>query len=317
MGKEASDHKFRRARSRILYQMTAILMVLLLASGIAIFFLVRGSQERLINRSIDKVVQVDAESISGVYDFLIDMYTPEIMEYAVDFNVDEQQAAIKEKRFTEFQKYVNGVFKGMVAGGLLCLDKFMLIATEPPITDKPMLFACSDEGLVYNLEVPKYLIDAIEEEKPYIWMENGIPELGRKDEQLIVIKSIRESMKPHLEHLTGFVAVGIKPMHEQMASINDFYDKEKRNTNIFLLIAVVSSIVGAILITFILFSYLIRKKITGPIDELSAVAEEVLEGNLDVEIEVRKGEEFEGLKRAFKAMVESFRKILARSVGEE
>jgi len=61
----------------------------------------------------------------------------------------------------------------------------------------------------------------------------------------------------------------------------------------------------------------IGKRITRPIDELSAAAEEVMEGNLDVEIEVRRGEEFEGLKRAFKDMVESFRRYIAKSVGEE
>ena len=49
-------------------------------------------------------------------------------------------------------------------------------------------------------------------------MEDGIPELGLEDEYLIVI--IRKNF-PQYNLLTGFV--GIKPMHDEVAAINDFY----------------------------------------------------------------------------------------------
>ena len=39
-------------------------------------------------------------------------------------------------------------------------------------------------------------------------------------------------------------------------------------------------------------------------------------GNLDVNIEVHEGEEFEGLQYAFREMVESFRAFMAKAVGE-
>jgi hypothetical protein len=42
-----------------------------------------------------------------------------------------------------------------------------------------------------------------------------------------------------------------------------------------------------------------------------------MEGNLDVEIIVREGEDFEGLKRVFKQMVDSIRLMIERSTGEE
>ena len=106
-------------------------------------------------------------------------------------------------------------------------------------------------------------------------------------------------------------------MAEKIASINKFYDEERNKINLMLWETMLISIVVAILITFFVLSYLIRKRITEPIDELFAAAEEVMEGNLDVQIEVKEGEEFEGLKRAFKEMVESFRKYIAESVGEE
>jgi len=71
------------------------------------------------------------------------------------------------------------------------------------------------------------------------------------------------------------------------------------------------------IISFFVLSYLIRKRITEPIDELAATAEEVMQGDLEVEAKVHEGGEFEGLERAFKEMVDSFRKYIARSVGEE
>ena len=72
-----------------------------------------------------------------------------------------------------------------------------------------------------------------------------------------------------------------------------------------------------IIITFFVLSYLIRRRITEPIEELAAAAGEVMEGNLDVEIKVHEGGNFEVLERAFKAMVEDWRTYIAKSVGEE
>jgi len=42
-----------------------------------------------------------------------------------------------------------------------------------------------------------------------------------------------------------------------------------------------------------------------------------MEGNLDVDVEVHKGGDFENLERAFKEMVDSIRKYIAKSTGEE
>jgi nitrogen fixation/metabolism regulation signal transduction histidine kinase len=52
------------------------------------------------------------------------------------------------------------------------------------------------------------------------------------------------------------------------------------------------------------------------VDELSAAAKEVMEGNLDFEIEIYKGEEFEGLKYAFKELLDAFRSIISQSVED-
>ena len=70
-------------------------------------------------------------------------------------------------------------------------------------------------------------------------------------------------------------------------------------------------------ISFFVLSYMIRRRITEPVDQLAAAAEQINEGNLDVDIAVHEGGEFEGLERAFKQMVDSWRTYIDKSVGEE
>jgi nitrogen fixation/metabolism regulation signal transduction histidine kinase len=106
-------------------------------------------------------------------------------------------------------------------------------------------------------------------------------------------------------------------MQEKIDSINAFYDSERNSISLTLGLVVLISIIVVALITFFLLNYLIRKRITEPVDELAAAAEQVMQGNLDVEITVHEGGDFEGLERAFREMVESFRKYIARSTGEE
>jgi nitrogen fixation/metabolism regulation signal transduction histidine kinase len=79
---------------------------------------------------------------------------------------------------------------------------------------------------------------------------------------------------------------------------------------------VISVFVVAI-ISFFILSLMLRKRITEPIDELAATAEEVMQGNLDVEVAVHEGGEFEGLEGAFKEMVEDFRRFIARSMDDQ
>ena len=70
------------------------------------------------------------------------------------------------------------------------------------------------------------------------------------------------------------------------------------------------------LITFFILKRMIYKQITQPIDELTAVAGEVMDGNLDLEIDIREGEEFETLKRAFLEMLESILTVVNKSIGK-
>lgn len=90
---------------------------------------------------------------------------------------------------------------------------------------------------------------------------------------------------------------------------------ERRRADIYLGGILVGSIIIVILITFFFLNYLINKQIVRPVKELSAAAAKVLEGDLDVAVDVQEGEELEDLKRAFNEMLESLRNMITKSVG--
>lgn len=311
--KELQKHeRLRRKRSRILYEITALIVVVLLASGLATFFLVRASQNRLINKSKDKLIQTEAENISSSFDYIINLLTPVIMEKALSIGIQDYAKAFAQGRVTETQDFVNQKIGAIVESGTLGISYTLLIIAKWDVFTTSFLFASSEPDLVYNWDVPEYLSKAINEGTSYILMEDGIPELGLKGEQLIIIRKIED---PVMDYVVGFV--GVKPMGEEIAAIDEFYNTEKKDISIILGLVIIGSILVVILLIFFVLNYLIKKQITEPMDELATAAEQVMEGNLDVEIEIREGEEFEGLKLAFKEMVESIRKYISRSVGED
>ena len=130
------------------------------------------------------------------------------------------------------------------------------------------------------------------------------------DETLVFIK-----IRQIIGSSSAYVAT--VSLHDKVVTINDFYNKQKRDSAILLVLIVLISALLLSLLSFFALRHLIRKFITKPIDELSTVADEVIEGNLDVEIEIRSGEEFEGLKTAFRELLETFRTTISKSVSDE
>ena len=86
-----------------------------------------------------------------------------------------------------------------------------------------------------------------------------------------------------------FAYVSVIPMQEKFDTINAFYDNGRQSLNIALGLVILVSVLAVTLITFFVLSYLIRRRITEPVDELAAAADEVMQGNLDVEIKVDEG----------------------------
>lgn len=111
--------------------------------------------------------------------------------------------------------------------------------------------------------------------------------------------------------------VFVMPMQGHMDAINAFYDEKRNDLSLTLGLSVFLSVIAVIIVTFFVLNYLIRKRITEPIDLLASEAKEVMECNLDVDIKVHEGGEFQGLERAFKEMVTSIQRFIERSIREE
>ncbi len=308
METHSSSGKLKKRRSRILYEITTLLVVIFLVFGLLALFVFRSSENRLINKSIEKLKETEANNLSSAYSYVFTSRGQEIMEIGKRTDPQEYITAITTGVPGNFQNSVSAVLKGMVDAGMLGMESNMFIFTRLPMTPKPVVFASSDQDLVLSWQVPDWLADAIDEDKGSVWMDKGIPELGLQGEYLVTINRIDI---PDRGVVGGFV--GIKSMQEQVAAIKDFYNQDKQDTNLLLLLLIIGSIIVIVAITFLVLSRLIRKRITEPIDELSTAAERVLEGDLDVQITTRKGEEFEPLKLAFKSMVDEFRKLITRA----
>jgi len=313
MGNHKKGSRYERARSRILIQTTMLIAIVVILVGIGTFFLLRNSQQNLADKFINSLVQAESRNLSSSYDYIAQILFPEYVEEFGATDPMELSRDLQEGRLSDIQKILNADLKGMIDSGFLELEEVQIIVEPSAFTPEAFIFASSDESLVYNLDVPEYIASALEEGDTYIWREDGAPELGLEDEYLVTIGRVESPFSAGLY----FAYVGYKPMHEEVTAITDFFDDEVSSANLMLATVLGLSIVLILLVSFFLLNYLIRKRITEPIDELSADVEEVMQGDLDVDIMVHDGGEFEGLQLAFKEMVEGFRGYIARSVGEK
>ena len=313
MGKRKKGSRYERARSRILIQTTALITIVVILVGIGTFFLLRNSQQNLADKCIDSLIQTEAGNFSSSYDYIARLLFPEYVERYGATYAAELARDLQEERLSHIQKDLNTDLKGMIDAGFLELENVQVIVEPSTFIPEAFIFASSDESLVYNMEVPEYIASALEEGETYVWKEDGIPELGLEDEYLVTIGRVESPFSAGLY----FAYVGFKPMHEEVATITSFFDDEVSSANLMLAMVLGISLVLILLVTFFLLNYLIHKRITEPMDELSADVEEVMQGDLDVDIKVYEGGEFEGLQLAFKEMVEGFRGYIARSVGEK
>ncbi len=310
---KAEKPEFKSRRSRMLYQVTALIVAVLIISGLVTFFLVRNSQEKLIEKSIDKVITTEVENLSNTFDYLISTMVVAQAEMLNVQDVMAFSADILAGKITDVQRYAIDQYKAMVDSGFFGMEYIILILPSSGLITEPFIMAANDESLIYNWELPDYMAQAMNEGESYLLLEEGLPELGLEDAQLVIFTHTPSPFIPDYD----VVNVSIIPMQERIDSINAFYDSERNSVSLTLGLVVLISIFAVVLITFFLLSYLIRKRITEPVDELAAAAEQVMQGNLDVEITVHEGGDFEGLERAFREMVLSFRKYIAKATGEE
>ena len=297
---------FKRKRSRVLFQITAMIIVVFVATGLASFFFFRSSQNRLVEKSVDKLIETQAQDFASTFEVVTDFIVAGFQQSA-KWDVQGFITKVKNEVVTIQQQQLNGLMQDMVDKGIVGIDLMLAIIAPGVLSEEAIVMASNDESLIYEWQVPDYILKAFDDGVPYIFMEDGIPELGLTGEQLILFERYSG---------TGgmFWLLAVRPMGDDVKEIKAFFNEEKNKTNLILALVITASVLIIILITFFVLSYLIRKQITEPVDELSAAAERVMEGDLDVEIAVREGEEFEGLKRVFKEMVDSIRRMIDRSM---
>ena len=308
--------RFASRRSRTIYYITAFIVAMFVASALVSFFVFNSWQGGLIDESVERMVQRFSDDFIGGADYFLDIVGPVVKEKLAAEgmpipSIEEQMISVMNQKPRASDKFYTQAAQEFVDKGILGLESAFLIVTGKAIPGGAQVAISSDESLVYTWQVPDYLIKAIDEDIPYLYFEKGIPELGLEGEYVMGIKS---------DKLTEFFRrglIGIKSMHRDIMELKGFYSQEKRSLYATLIPVMVGSLILLVLLSFLALSFLIRRNITKPVDELSAVAEEVMKGNLDVEIPIREGEELEVLKYSLREMVDSFRRLIARSIGEE
>ncbi len=311
-GKKAKKG-FASKRSRTLYYITAFLVVMFLISGAVNFLVFNYWQNSSIDKNVDKMVKQISGQFTGLSVFVRDTLDPLVTERLEEnaipnLTIQEQADFVLGKKAYEYQAFYNQFSKEIVDRGLMGLEKAMVIMAGFGIPDGAMVVVSSDESLVYNWPVPDYLVKAMKNGTSYLYFEKGIPELKLKGEQIISIKTFRTMGFYHSY-------IGVVSVHKEIAEMRSFYNREKRDLYLTLIPVMVGTLIVLVLLTFLALSFLIRRQITRPANELSAAAEQIMDGSLDVEIPIREGEELESLKHLFREMVESFRMLITKSTS--
>jgi methyl-accepting chemotaxis protein len=310
MSSQQVSDKYKSKRSGILYIVTILVVGVFIVFGLVVSLVFSSSQNRLIEKSKEKLISSEVENVYSSIGYITDLLSPVFYQKVGETPTAGLIDALVNQRTTEAQVWMNGEMRKLVDQEVLGLERTMLIVTESPISSKPLVLAASEEGLINDWTVPDYLERAMQEELGYLLMQDGAPEMGLEGEQLIALKKLYDPA-----HGVTAYFVGVTSIQDLVDEIDAFFDKEKSSTDLRILLVIGISIPVIVLITFFVLSYLLRKRITEPINQLSAAAERVMDGNLEVEVPVREGEELQKLKMVFNEMVHSLRGIIEKSVG--
>lgn len=328
MNDSKPGEKKRSGRSVILIQITALVVSVFLIAGIVSLVVFNRSLNHLVQRSKEKLIASDAQIICSAHKYVADLVA-QIQTLSGQMTSIEQSGrdylqAIATRTISPTQASLNVLLDDMIEDNLMGIDITMfVIPAISGITKAPLVFMSSEDDLIYK-DVPDYISDLteIEEEdntplrarvddkNTYVFLENGVPEFGLKGPYLVTTYYFTVEGSSN-----ALLFYDFKPMKDEIAAVNDYYRKEKNSVYAVLGVVIGVTAFVLILITFFVLSYLIRKRITRPIDELETAAAKVMEGDLDVEVPIRSGEEFGNLKRAFNEMIRSIRDVITRATG--
>ncbi|MBN1288081.1 MAG: HAMP domain-containing protein [Actinobacteria bacterium] len=313
MNKDAGSRTSLKPRSTILFQVIALFTVVFIAAGVFYMLSISGSMEYLVKKSKDTMIDTEAQLIESGWEFGSELVllrsSAQGREYSNQL-ITELPAAIRSKTVSSYQQYVGDLFVSMVNNKLYGYK--IIYCVVPPgllAQDYTVIFA-SDDIYLYS-EPPEEIEGFFDQEgNDYKFCENGIPEMGFDEPYLLTcymvpITSV-QSIKP--------AVIGYKPMGKEITAIDSFFAEENKNLKMIMGAVIGISIIVLIVVTALALTYLVRKQITGPIEDLVSAADEVMDGNLDVQVQIRPGEKLESLKTAFNELIKALRDIIEKSM---
>jgi methyl-accepting chemotaxis protein len=305
----------KSGRSRIRLLMTVLTLTVFLIFGAVAFILLFSSQNRLAHKSKDELIQMVCQDASSSANSLMPFVEPLFFKNGTDNAAFQRDLPkILAKELTDGQEAADEALKKIVDDGLLNAKYVLVIhPPEPPITDTTDVVLSSDESLVYHWPVPDDLMEGISGDAQYIYKPNGIPDLGIEKDGVYIIAA----RYPGLTSGVMNGVIGVTSIEDRVAEIDSFLASEQKSSRLAFALVMLGCLIVVFLITYVILSRLIRKRITKPIDELAVAAADVMEGKLDVDIKVNSGGDFEVLEQAFKEMVDSVHMMIERSTEEE
>ncbi|MBN1289204.1 MAG: HAMP domain-containing protein [Actinobacteria bacterium] len=307
----------KEARRRISLQVTAVVLVMMLLFSLAIFISFRNSLNNMTENGKEKIIDTVATVVSSSNLFnsnlLRDIQSQETLPLTSSEFFEEVVEAIPQETLTETQQFANDILKKSVDSGSLGIEASVYALPPAPGTkDKPVIVMSSDDEYQYS-EIPDEITAiAVESDDNYRLLKDGIPGMGMEGPYLV------NTFKLNGEGQGDFLYyINLKPMGELLDAVDTFFRNETRHVYTVLVIVLGLSILLLILISFFVMGSLLNRRLARPIEELSTAAEQVMEGDLDVQVEIKPREEFSQLKLAFNRMVSKLSEIVTMSTEGE
>ncbi len=302
-----------KPRYRMLYTVTGLTLAVFLVFTLATILLLNRSMNRLTRKSQEVLLKSQAETIKSSTDYISYFTGQRAVERLTSISPNETLEGFFQKEVLPVQRELSQELRSMVERGLNGLDAILVVLLVEPFGDRPaenVIYLASDERWIYSAQVPEKIVASIKNGDTYLWLEEGIPELGLTGEHLVVLHPF-SPLVPY----TRIYIVCSRPMHDEITRMESALEQERTSNMAFLLGFLAMAIAVLAVIVLIVLRRLIISRITRPVERLAGAAAKVMEGDLDVEVEVDEKSEFAVLEEAFKNMVESLRRLIEKSIG--
>ncbi|MBN1288877.1 MAG: HAMP domain-containing protein, partial [Actinobacteria bacterium] len=315
-GKKSEGFR-RQARLKLSFQIAAIAVIIFFFASMAGFILFRSSLNNLTQNSKDRFLESISTLVSSSQSYnslvltdiqvnkgVLPMTSPEFFK--------EVETAIQGETVTPTQETGNDVLKSSAENGILGISlSFYALPPQTAGNTNPLIIITSDEDYMYR-ELPPEIAALMDKGGGrYKLFEGGIPGMGLDEEYLVSAYEVPcDNPDQSLWYFT------FKPMGELIAGIDGFLSDETGSVYLVMILVMSLSTLGLLAISILIMGYLLNRRIAKPIGELSRAAEQVMEGDLDIRVEIRPREEFIELKTAFNKITSSLSRIITLAMEE-